>query len=146
LQLDHRIDDIRDAEISEEGIMLRLIPALLIALVLCIVGVAAQSAGVPTIGNCPVFPADNPWNADVSQYPVDPLSDTYIASISADGDEYLHADFGSNSDYGILLWLSPVISRLCRSPSPITATRAIPDPTPSHRMHRLKPEAISTCW
>lgn len=62
---------------------------------------AAQGGGTPTIGNCPVFPADNPWNTDISQYPVDPLSDTYIASISADGDEYLHADFGSPAEYGI---------------------------------------------
>jgi hypothetical protein len=81
--------------------MLRLILAVLILLMVCVFGVAAQNTGTPTIGNCPVFPADNPWNTDVSQYPVDPLSDTYITSISADGDEYLHADFGSNPDYGI---------------------------------------------
>ncbi len=55
----------------------------------------------PTVGNCPVFPADNPWNWDVSGLPVDPNSDNYIAAISASGDEFLHPDFGSNPDYGI---------------------------------------------
>jgi hypothetical protein len=58
-------------------------------------------ADPPTVGDCPVFPPDNPWNTDVSGFPVDPNSDAYIASISADGDEYLHADFGEDPDYGI---------------------------------------------
>ena len=55
----------------------------------------------PTVENCPVFPADNAWNLDVSEFPVDPNSDAYIAAINADGDEYLHADFGEDPDYGI---------------------------------------------
>ncbi|HEU5089516.1 MAG TPA: hypothetical protein VFT99_18800, partial [Roseiflexaceae bacterium] len=36
-----------------------------------------------TLGGCPVFPPDNPWNRDVSHDPVDPNSNSYIASISA---------------------------------------------------------------
>jgi len=55
----------------------------------------------PMIGECPIFPPDNAWNTDISEYPVDPNSDAYIAAINADGDEYLHADFGENPDYGI---------------------------------------------
>src|SRR4051812_34367329 len=55
----------------------------------------------PTIEGCPVFPPDNPWNRDVSKEPVDPNSAKYIASINADGDTHLHADFGAESDYGI---------------------------------------------
>lgn len=40
-----------------------------------------------------VFPPDNPWNTDISQFPVDPNSDTLIASIGlATG---LHPDFGT---------------------------------------------------
>ena len=59
------------------------------------------SAGVsPTIGGCAVFPADNPWNRDISCDPVDPNSDRYIASINQ-GAEFLHADFGSNPGWGI---------------------------------------------
>ncbi len=40
------------------------------------------------------FPPDNPWNMDVSAWPVDPDSDRWIASIGAD--EPLHPDFGSS--------------------------------------------------
>ena len=52
----------------------------------------------PTIGGCPVFPADNPWNQDVSNLPLDPRSADYIRSIGA-GD--LHPDFGGGGQYGI---------------------------------------------
>src|SRR5688572_18576910 len=31
-----------------------------------------------------VFPADSPWNADVSQWPRHPISDAIVASIGAD--------------------------------------------------------------
>jgi hypothetical protein len=52
-----------------------------------------------------VFPADNEWNRDVSSDPVDPNSDAIVADINAnawsDSEHYLHADFGSNPDYGI---------------------------------------------
>ena len=43
-----------------------------------------------------VFPADNPWNTDVSAEPVDPASDVLIAAC---GLRNLHPDFGSV--YGI---------------------------------------------
>ncbi|MBI3723439.1 hypothetical protein HY251_05735 [bacterium] len=46
-----------------------------------------------------VFPADNPWNTDISAFPVHPLSDTYIASIGAA--KGLHPDFGSDPLGGI---------------------------------------------
>lgn len=61
---------------------------------------AAFTAGA-SIGDCPIFPADNPWNWDVSDAPVHPNSDAYIASILAEGQATLHPDFGSNPDYGI---------------------------------------------
>jgi hypothetical protein len=48
-------------------------------------------------GSCTVFPGDNAWNKDISGEPVDPLSDTYIASMGAT--THLHPDFGSI--YGI---------------------------------------------
>jgi hypothetical protein len=48
-----------------------------------------------------VFPANNPWNQDISQLPVDPNSAHYIASINAFGDTNLHADFGADPSYGI---------------------------------------------
>lgn len=55
----------------------------------------------PIIGGCAVFPGDNAWNQDVSALPVHPRSAAFISSISADGDTFLHPDFGSNPDYGI---------------------------------------------
>ncbi|MGZ9166799.1 MAG: hypothetical protein ACXW4U_16625, partial [Anaerolineales bacterium] len=47
----------------------------------------------PTIANCPMFPADNIWNARVDSLPAHPLSDAWIESIGRD--EGFHMDFGS---------------------------------------------------
>jgi len=49
--------------------------------------------GGPSLGDCPLFPADNPWNTDISSYPVHENSDDFIASIGADTG--LHPDFGT---------------------------------------------------
>jgi len=46
--------------------------------------------------DCPILPADNPWNTDISAYPLHPDSDNFIQSIGADG--YLHPDFGTEWD------------------------------------------------
>jgi len=54
-------------------------------------------AGSPTIGGCPIFPKDNPWNTDVSQAPVDTSHD-YIGSL---GSMPLWPDFGGDGEYGI---------------------------------------------
>jgi hypothetical protein len=58
---------------------------------------AAGTGG--SIAGCPVFPADNAWNRDISQDPVDPHSDAYVAALPGN----LHPDFGSGryGDYGI---------------------------------------------
>ena len=47
-----------------------------------------------------MFPADNPWNTDISNAPVDPNSAAYLASMNA-STTFLHPDFGSNPTYGI---------------------------------------------
>ena len=60
----------------------------------------------PELGGCQVFPADNPWNADISQAPVDPNSANYLASMHASTTN-LHPDFGSNPHYGIPVTLAP---------------------------------------
>src|SRR5213078_2331007 len=62
---------------------------------------AASTSGAPSIGGCPVFPADNPWNRDISTLPVDANSAAYINAISASGARFLHPDFGSDPSYGI---------------------------------------------
>jgi hypothetical protein len=55
-----------------------------------------------SLGSCPVFPADNAWNRDVSALPVDTNSQHYIDTILASGtNKKLHADFGGDGEYGI---------------------------------------------
>jgi hypothetical protein len=68
-----------------------------------LVAPAALPGSTPLVAGCPVFPAGNSWNRDVSGDPVDPRSDAYLRSIGLDGT--LHADFGSGryGDYGIPL-------------------------------------------
>lgn len=61
---------------------------------------SASPSPVPVIGGCPIFPADNPWNEDVSALPVDSNSSKYLASMNA-STKFLHADFGSDLTYGI---------------------------------------------
>lgn len=46
-----------------------------------------------TLGNKLVFPADNPWNRDISGDPVDPASSAMIASCGASA--VVHPDFGT---------------------------------------------------
>ena len=53
----------------------------------------ANGAPVPQAPNCPMFPADSFWHADVSKLPVDPKSATYASSIGASTS--LHPDFGT---------------------------------------------------
>jgi hypothetical protein len=55
----------------------------------------------PRIGDCPVFPDDNPWNQDISGAPLHPESSQIIARIQSIGGDFLHPDFGENPDYGI---------------------------------------------
>lgn len=47
----------------------------------------------PAIANCPMFPANNIWNARVDSLPVHPMSEAWIDSIGRD--EGFHMDFGS---------------------------------------------------
>lgn len=45
----------------------------------------------------PLFPADNWWNLDVSNWPVDPSSANYVAFINSGGTRRLHPDLGGNA-------------------------------------------------
>src|SRR4051794_40344813 len=59
------------------------------------------TGGVPTVGGCNVFPADNPWNTDITNAPLNANSSAYISNILANGGANLHADFGGGGAYGI---------------------------------------------
>lgn len=50
------------------------------------------------VGGCPLFPANNIWNARVDRLPLDPHSADYINSIGAT--RGLHPDFGANWNGG----------------------------------------------
>jgi hypothetical protein len=50
---------------------------------------------VPGAPNCPVFPANNVWNTNISRLPVDKHSAAWLASMNS-STTYLHPDFGPN--------------------------------------------------
>jgi hypothetical protein len=59
----------------------------------------SRAGAPPREAGCPVLPAGNPLNQDISRAPADPRSASYIASIGAAA--HLHPDFGTNPAYGI---------------------------------------------
>src|SRR5438093_11523809 len=76
-------------------------------IVVAVAGSAAPALAVPPAGapNCPVFPADNVWHADITSLPVHARSAAWIASMGGPS-QRLHPDFGPNDDpsarpYGI---------------------------------------------
>jgi hypothetical protein len=62
---------------------------------------ATPAASEPEIGGCQIFPSDNPWNTDISAYPVNANSAQYMAEMNPNGSTFLHPDFGSDPSYGI---------------------------------------------
>ena len=55
--------------------------------------VAGTASAQPSLGGCPVLPADNIWNTRVDQLAVHPSSATWVTTIGAASG--VHADFGS---------------------------------------------------
>ncbi len=55
----------------------------------------------------PLFPADNWWNLDISSWPVDQNSPSYINFINNGGSRKLHPDFGGNSGSGFGIYGMP---------------------------------------
>lgn len=53
----------------------------------------ARAMSAATIGGCPLFPADNIWNRDISTLPIYRNSTNFIANIGPTS--HLHADFGA---------------------------------------------------
>ncbi len=62
-----------------------VVAAVLAAATVVPVGAAAVTSGAarPTVGGCPVFPADNPWNRTVTDLAVRPESAAWMASATA---------------------------------------------------------------
>ena len=67
-------------------------------------GRAGASTTVPGAPGCPMFPADNVWNTNIANLPVNAASSTWMASMDS-GSTFLHPDFGPSDDpsnpYGI---------------------------------------------
>lgn len=83
----------------------------------------------PTLGGCSMFPADNPWNRDISAAPLHPRSAAFVASINAGGSGFLHPDWSSNPDTGIPFVVVPA----AQAPVPVTfryADESDPGPYP----------------
>jgi len=79
-------------------------------------GGATGNGGAATTGGCDIFPADNPWNLDISGYPLNANSATYITNMSPS--TAFHPDWGTVSDgYGF-----PFLSGTGAAPQPITWT------------------------
>ncbi len=76
------------------------------------------------------FPADNPWNTDVSQMPVDPNSATLIRSIGLTTG--LHPDFGAGVYQGAIIGIPYVVVSGSQAPVAIHigAYRSQSDPGP----------------
>jgi len=82
-----------------------VVASAVLALLVAIFGCGDRSTAAPggssvkpeshraMIANCAVFPPDNPWNTDISKYPVHPNSENFIRSIGPD--KPLHEDFGT---------------------------------------------------
>jgi hypothetical protein len=71
---------------------------LLLAVLLLSLVPAARADAAPAVGGCPMLPADNVWNTDISLLPVHTRSAAWLASMSS-GTTKLHPDFGG--PYGI---------------------------------------------
>ena len=86
-------------------------------------GTAGTSGGVPsgggTVSGCRIFPADNPWNQDISATALHPMSATYLANMNTS--RALHPDWGTwtQDHYGI-----PYSSGTGATPQPLTWTES----------------------
>ncbi len=79
----------RHTRFRERGVAVLLAPLAVMSVAAC------RPKPLPEAPDCPVFPADSYWSADVRDLPVHPRSEAWVASIGT-GSE-LHMDFGSGT-------------------------------------------------
>ncbi len=102
------------------------------AALLCPTGPASAGTSVPGAAQCPMFPADNVWNTDISGLPVNSHSAAWMASMNS-ASTNLHPDFGPSGDpsvpYGIpYTVVSP--SHTLVTPSFLYGSESDPGPYP----------------
>jgi hypothetical protein len=75
-----------------------IIPALAIVFLLVAAQVRSAPVAPPTLGGCPVLPANNIWNVPIDTLPIAARSDDYINTIGRTTS--LHPDFGADWNGG----------------------------------------------
>ncbi len=111
----------------------------LLAILFFLSSPSARADSPPTLGGCPVLPADNIWNAPVDTLPVDPNSAAYITTIGATS--HVHADFGSglwdgapigipfvvvpSTQVSVTIHISPYASQSDPGPYPVPANAPV---------------------
>jgi hypothetical protein len=93
-------------ELTGLQIRYHIIAVLLVAATLG-APIALAQTSPPTVGGCPVFPADSIWNTRIDKLPVDPRSAQYVGSIGRD--KSLRADFGSGLYEGAAIGIPFVV-------------------------------------
>ena len=84
-----------------------------------------------TVGGCPLFPADNIWNRDISTLPVHPNSANYLASIGLTS--HLHTDFGAGLYDGAPIGIPYIVVPASQPSVPVSfyyASESDPGPYP----------------
>jgi len=92
----------------QKGVMAALTMVIVLAASLASPGSAMEATRGGVLPQpLPLFPADNWWNRDISNWPVDSNSTSYIRFINNGGTRRLHPDFGGNSGLGFGIYGIP---------------------------------------
>jgi len=86
--------------------------------------------GATTLAGCPVFPADNPWNADIRALPVRSNSAAMISKIQSIGGDFLWPDFAPNTEYGMPFVVVPQSQPLVSVTYDLYGDESDPGPMP----------------
>src|SRR5690349_6400320 len=79
--------------------MSRRLRSLLGAVALLVAASApAGASAMPEAPNCPIYADDDVWHSNISQMPVHPMSDAWIANMGGPS-RLLHPDFGGPYGY-----------------------------------------------
>lgn len=80
-------------------LVIALLTATALSITICPPAQAAMNAiqGGTLPDPLPLFPPNNWWNRDISSWPVDPNSASYISFINNGGTRHLHPDFGGDA-------------------------------------------------
>lgn len=99
------------------------------SLLLILAAASSVRAQAPTIGSCPVLPADDIWNTRVDQLPVSPSSAAWVTTIGPT--RPLHPDFGSGLYNGNIMGIPFVTVPGTQTKYPVTfQSPAESDPGP----------------